>query len=226
MKFYIKYIYIIMAGIFTLGCERNNQPVLPKDGDGNVYDTIVIGTQVWLAENLKTTKYNNGVSIPRIIDRTEWASMSSAAYCWYDNHPDFKNTYGALYNWYAVNARTLCPVGYHVPTKDDWTELIDYLGGEKVAGGKLKESGLIHWQSPNTDATNESGFTAVASGYRNFDGNFNSIGEYGRWWSSSPGIESQKTAYRFSVSSGSSWVTDGLWEKTAGQSIRCIRDNP
>jgi len=223
--FKIKCICLILIGIFVLGCERD-QHVLPTDGDGNVYDTVVIGTQVWLAENLKTTKFNNGVSIPLVIDGDEWATMSAASYCWYDNHPDFKNTYGALYNWYAVNSTTLCPVGYHVPTKDDWITLLEYLGGEKVAGGKLKEAGLIHWQSPNTDATNESGFTALAGGYRNFNGSFNNIGYEGKWWSSTPSTESEKAWYRFSVSSGSSWLTDGMWEKTAGQSVRCIKDNP
>lgn len=214
----------ILIGIFVPGCEKEKQ-VLPTDGDGNVYDTVVIGSQVWLAENLKTTKYTNGVSISLVIDSEEWASLSSAAYCWYDNHPDFKNTYGALYNWYAGNAGNLCPEGYHVPTKDDWTILIDHLGGEKVAGGKLKEAGLLHWQSPNTGASNESGFTALAGGFRNFNGSSVSIGYEGWWWTSTPGPASEKIAYRFFLRSVDSWIVDGSWEKTAGKSIRCMKDN-
>ena len=113
IKYSIYVMLLLSASVFH-GCEKESK--LPVDGDGNVYDTIRIGTQTWLAEDLKTTKYNNGVSIPLVTDNTQWASMSSAAFCWYENNPGFKENYGALYNWYAAKVYFLCPVGYRVPT--------------------------------------------------------------------------------------------------------------
>ena len=125
---------ITISSLLLAGCEKHSG--LPVDGDGNEYDTVVIGTQVWLAEDLKTTKYNNGISIPLVTDNTQWASLSSAAFCWYDNNKNYKENYGALYNQWAVNVNFLCPLGYHVPDDEEWNTLIDYLGGEEIAGAK------------------------------------------------------------------------------------------
>lgn len=140
---------------------------LVSDIDGNLYKTIVIGTQVWMAENLRTTKYNNNADIPLVTGNQEWASLTTPAYSWYNNDESAnKSTYGALYNWYAINTGNLCPTGWHVPLSTEWTILINYLGGEASAGGKLKEAGLSHWATPNTGATNQSGFTALPAGVR------------------------------------------------------------
>jgi uncharacterized protein (TIGR02145 family) len=147
------------------------------DGDGNVYNTVTIGTQIWMKGNLKTMKFNYGTSIPNVTDNTTWAGLTSAAYCWYNNDAaTYKTTYGALYNWYAVDVasndgKNVCPAGWHIPSDAEWTTLTDYLGGASVAGSKLKETGTTHWLSPNTGATNESGFTALPGGGHSRNGN-------------------------------------------------------
>ena len=145
-----------------------SQGLVPEtftDIDGNVYHAVVIGTQTWMVENLKTTKYSNGDPIPTAV-----TSLTPGAYCMYNNDAvTYKADYGALYNWYAVaDSRNIAPAGWHVPTKTDWTTLTDYLGGESVASGKLKENGSSHWLTPNTGATNSSGFTALPGGFYNY----------------------------------------------------------
>ncbi len=153
------------------------------DIDGNVYHTVTIGTQVWLVENLKTTRYNDGTSIPLVTDSAAWSNADTSAYCWYNNDIANKNTYGALYNWFTVNTGKLAIAGWHIPTDAEWTTLTDYLGGESIAGGKLKETGTTHWRSPNAGATNESGFTALPGGHRDVNGTFSAMGDDGFWWS-------------------------------------------
>jgi len=141
------------------------------DIDGNVYETVTIGTQVWMAENLKVTHYRNGNTILHIIDWFSWFTLTGA-YCEYDNDVNNVAVYGRLYNWYAVNdSRYIAPVGWHVPSDAEWLTLVDYLGGDTVADGKMKEIGTTHWVSPNTGATNESGFSALPGGYRDYGGN-------------------------------------------------------
>jgi len=219
IEFKLILIFVISFLLFT-ECEKDSG--LPVDGDGNEYDTVVIGTQVWLSEDLKTTKYNNGVSIPLIIDNNQWASMSSAAFCWYGNLPGYKEYYGALYNWWAAKVSFLCPVGYHVPTEEEWKILINYLGGEEISGDKLKAIGTQFWGSGNY-ATNESGFTAMPSGWRMAtDGTFNSIRMWGYWWSSSLGI--YDSGVRVSMFCSQSYARIGNYSKQAGYSVRCVKD--
>jgi uncharacterized protein (TIGR02145 family) len=156
------------------------------DIDGNVYNTVTIGTQVWMKENLKVTKYRNGDAIGTTIPATlDISGEASPKYQWaYDGNESNVATYGRLYTWYAAtDSRGLCPTGWHLPTDAEWTTLTDYLGGASVAGGKMKEAGTAHWNSPNTGADNSSGFTALPGGYRNFWGTFSSIGGVGNWWS-------------------------------------------
>jgi uncharacterized protein (TIGR02145 family) len=180
------------SGIGPASSASNSvTPFVPvTDGDGNVYNTVTIGTQVWMKENLKTTKYNNGVTIPPVTDNTSWVNLITPGYCWYNNDAStYKNTYGALYNWYTVNTGILCPIGWHVPTVTEWTTLGAFLGGDDVAGGKMKEVDLTHWLSPNTGATNESGFTGLPGGLRgnNMFSYPNTFGEIGRrafFWTS------------------------------------------
>jgi uncharacterized protein (TIGR02145 family) len=192
------------------------------DIENNVYNIIQIGTQTWLKENLLTTKYNDGTSIPLITDDNTWSEIRTAAYCWYNNDEDNnKNTYGALYNWYTINSGNLCPTGWHVPTDAEFVALVNYLGGSLVAGGKLKESGTAHWISPNTDATNESGFSGLPAGGRDILGRFSSIGLSGGFWTSS---ENNNSAYDQSLSydTGNSRRLSPF--KWYGASVRCIKD--
>ncbi len=192
------------------------------DIDGNTYKTVTIGTQTWMAENLKVTKYNDGAAIPNVTDATAWSELTTGALCDYENTPSNSETYGKLYNWYAVNTGKLCPTGWHVPSDAEWTELTDYLGGTSVAGGKLKETGTTHWASPNTGATNETGFTALPGGYRDFSGAFDGIGVHGYWWSATEGSTSYAWS-RFMLNDDSS-VYRNYFSKEVGFSVRCVRD--
>jgi uncharacterized protein (TIGR02145 family) len=194
------------------------------DNEGNVYKTVTIGTQVWLAENLKTTKYNDGTTITLVKEELAWKALKTPAYCWFNNDSSYKNVYGALYNWYTVNTNKLCPTGWHVPAVKEWNILTTYLGGRKVAGGKLKEIGLTHWQSPNKGANNETGFTALPGGNRRHDGVFYGIGYDGYCWSSTE--HGSPTAYnRRLLYSGSQVGFGDLSYKQSGYSVRCLRDN-
>jgi len=191
-----------------------------SDYDGNVYNTVKIGGQIWMAENLKTTKYNNGTDIPLVTDNTAWANLTTPAYCWYNNNSSYKDTYGALYNWYTVNTGNLCPSGWHVPSDAEWTTLIDYLGGEP--GGKLKETDTTHWHSPNIGATNESGFTALPGGVRDVSGMFGNIGYYGYWWSATE--DGTDLAWYRDMTYNGSYVARYNTHKKLGFSVRCVRD--
>lgn len=194
------------------------------DQDGNVYKTVTIGTQTWMAENLRTTKYNDGTAIPNVTGDGEWENLSTGAYCNYNNttNTDTVATYGRLYNWYAVNTGKLAPKGWHVPTDAEWTELTDYLGGTSDAGGKLKETGTTHWNSPNTGATNETGFTALPGGYRGDNGTFYYVGGGGNWWSATE--SGTDGAWYRGVGYDVSNVGRGSDNKELGFSVRCLRD--
>ena len=193
------------------------------DIEGNTYKTIQIGTQLWMAENLKTTKYNNGIGIP-LVTGSEWDTMTTQGYCWYSNNfKSFGKTYGALYNWYAVESGNLCPTGWHVPSDDDWTALSEYLGGENAAGGRLKESGTRHWKSPNAGATNSNGFTALPGGGRWVVGRFDLIGRRGYWWSSSAYDNNSDPSIRM-ILFDESFFKRAPGIKGNGFSVRCIKD--
>jgi uncharacterized protein (TIGR02145 family) len=193
------------------------------DQNGNVYKTITIGTQTWMAENLRTTKFNDGTDIPLVKDKNTWSNLKTSGCCFYNNNPINKSTYGVLYNWYTVNTGKLCPTGWHVPTNDEWQTLIDYLGGKIMAGGKLKEASMRHWDKPNTSATNESGFTGLPGGVRYGDsGTFVFVGEFGYWWSS----ERYDTynAWYVDLYYENSLFLDSYGNKNTGFSVRCVRD--
>ena len=235
MKNKIQISALVLSLILLYSCKKvdNNNPTVLTDKDGNVYNTVTIGTQTWLTENLKTTKYSDGTEIPNITDNTAWAALTTGAYCDYSNIPANSTTYGRLYNWYTVdnNAATkvasnggknVCPTGWHVPTDAEWTILTACLGGEIDAGGKLKETGTTHWQSPNEGATDLVGFTALPSGYRYFNGSFLDIGYYSYWWSSTE--SSPTNAYERLVSYVSSYIYKGSGRKQSGFSVRCLKD--
>jgi len=193
------------------------------DIDGNVYQTVTIGTQVWMAENLKVTHYRNGDPIPNVTDNTEWQGLSTGAYCNYDNDEHNVATYGRFYNWYAVDdSRNIAPEGWHVPSDAEWQTLVDFLGGDAVAGGKMKEAGYTHWLSPNTGATNESGFTALPDGYRNYLGTFNYIGYDAYFWSST--VDYGSIAWARLLNYNYSVVYRYHNVNRSGYSVRCVKD--
>jgi uncharacterized protein (TIGR02145 family) len=195
---------------------------------------VTIGTQIWCSTNLDVTTYRDGTPIPQVTDPTEWANLTTGAWCYYNNEPDNGDIYGKLYNWYAVAGihdtdsstpnKILAPLGWHIPTDAELTTLTNFLGGQNVAGGKMKSTGTSLWQSPNTAATNESGFSGLPGGYRNDDGSFSfsSIGYYGDWWSSSE------------FNTAIAWDRDLVYDagnagrygsnKRYGFSVRCLRD--
>jgi len=198
-------------------------PTSITDIDGNVYNTVIIGNQVWLKENLKTTKYRNGDLISNVPNELNWAGLSTGAYSFYSNNSANNTIYGSLYNWFAVNdSRNIAPTGWHIPSEAEWTILQNFLGGELSAGGKLKETGLAHWQSPNEGATNETGFTALPGGYRDASGSFSNLGYKGVWWSASE--KSSNTAYALFTYAEGTQLHGEPNEKRIGFSIRCIMD--
>jgi len=212
------------------------------DADGNIYHTIKIGTQLWMLENLRTTKYNDGTKIPtvKIIYGNEFSKLQTPAYCWYNSDSiTFKNIFGALYNGYAVSTGKLAPIGWHVPTIDDWKKLSNFLGGDSISGGKLKSTktssianheSFVHegnWLSPNTGATNSSGFSALASGNVASSYGFGNGGSHCFWWSSTEDNIILANSH-FTIGLGYSTkniltLPNGA-DNTFGFSVRCIRD--
>jgi uncharacterized protein (TIGR02145 family) len=191
------------------------------DTDGNVYGTVKIGNQVWMTENLRTTKYNDDSNIPLVTDGTAWSNLDTSGYCWYNNDSTANaQTYGALYNWYTVNTNKLCPTGWHVPTDAEWTVLTDYLG--VLAGGRLKETGTAHWNDPNTDAINDSKFTALPGGARYNNGTFNHIGSFGYWWIATEGNAIR--AWYLRMRYNADYIDRNIYDKLGGFSVRCLRD--
>jgi uncharacterized protein (TIGR02145 family) len=204
------------------------------DVDGNTYATVVIGTQEWMASNLKATRYNDGTPILITEDAFVWANLSNGSYSWYDNDIANKDLYGALYNWYVIEYLVLrsriddiCPTNFSLPNNDTWEALVHALGGPAAASGALKEAGTSHWDPPNPAATNESGFTALAAGERDETGAFVGKGQSGSWWSSDDSdtpdlavasffyLDDTSTTYSATVASHP--LVDGL-------SIRCMRE--
>lgn len=190
--------------------------------NGYTYKTVYINGKEWLAENLRTTTYNDGQAIPNVTDNATWEGLSTGAYCWYNNNIIYQSVWGALYNWHAINTGKLAPAGWHVATYAEWNALKTYLGGTDVAGGKLKEVGTTYWTSPNTGATNATGFTAVAGGARRYDGTFQHLGFQGFWWNAT---EYNATNAKNMVMS---YISSGLFSfddsKASGYSVRLVRD--
>jgi uncharacterized protein (TIGR02145 family) len=176
-----------------------------------------------MKENLKTAKYRNGDPIPGVDSGSSWIGLSTGAYCWYNNDSNQDYAYGKLYNWFTVtDPRKLCPVGWHIPTEADWNTLIAFLGGVNLAGGKMKETGLKYWDDPNTGATNESGFSGLPGGLRDFNGNFVFKGASGFWWGTPAGNNGD--AYTQSLNTSSTAATNFYEDRRSGAAVRCIKD--
>lgn len=183
---------------------------------------VAIGTQIWTCQNLNVSTYRNGVIIPQVTDPAVWNTLTTGAWCYYNNDPANEAVYGKLYNWYAVNdPRGLAPTGWHIPTDTEWTVLTGYLGGPSVAGGKMKEVGTAHWNSPNTDATNSSCFTGLPGGNRNSSGDYYYIGNYGSWWSSTENYTNYAWDRGLNSSSGS--AGRGYSSEGSGLSVRLVK---
>ena len=205
-------------GPWTYWDQNGDEKIMMSDIDGNIYQTVQIGNQVWMAENLKVTHYRDGTVITNVTDNTAWGNLSTGAYCYYDNNSSNGDTYGALYNGYAVtNRHNIAPEGWHVPTDEEWQTLVDYLGGFGVAGGKMKETGTTHWDAPNTGATNESGFSALPGGYRrDYLGNYSYMGDYAYFYS--------YDALGGRLNYNDSEVNRGSTSKGFGSAVRCVKD--
>jgi len=219
--------YVRAYAMNSVGTSYGNEVVFSTsaltDIDGNAYQTVTIGTQVWMADNLKVTHYRNGDAIPNVIDGGEWYGLSTGAYCEYNNDANNVVTYGRLYNWFAVtDSRNIAPTGWHMPTEAEWQTLVDYLGGDAVAGGKMKETGTIHWLAPNTGATNESGFSGLAGGYRFNSGTFYYMGNHAVFWSFTEYNNSD--AWVLDLDGLYSEVGHYYYSKLYGFSVRCVKD--
>ena len=215
MKKSLLLIFISLTAVLKSKAQSTGSGLM--DIEGNTYKSILLGKQEWMMDNLKVTKYRNGQPIPHIQDSIVWNAWKNGAYVFYKN--DTKH--GILYNWMAVNdSRGVCPTGWHVPSSFEWDTLAKFLGGNEVAGGKMKAK--LHWETPNTSATNESSFHALPKGMYGVNGSFNNIGKNAYWWSSSEhGVSS---AWGREIGFNESALFAGHGDKRDGLSVRCIKD--
>jgi len=195
----------------------NPLPGTVADVDGNSYDTVRIGTQTWMVQNLKTTKYNDGTDIPGATLASDWPNVITPCYCWYNNDATNKGVYGAMYNWYAVNTGKLCPTGWRVPTMADFDLLRTYLGGMSLCETKIMETGTAHWTVNSAQVTNSSGFTALPGGYR--WSSFTGMGSMACWWTSM--TNGSSSAWYKSL--GGYMMSSNSATKSYGMSVRCIK---
>jgi uncharacterized protein (TIGR02145 family) len=214
---------IVVISALVVCCNKEDKPPDPvPDYEGNIYKTVRIGNQIWMAENLKSTLFNEGSEIPLVTNSTEWRDISTSAYCWYNNDDlSNKSIYGALYNGYATATGKLCPVGWHIPNHDEWEQLRISLGDTITGGSKLKETGTTHWIT-NKDAVNSVGFVALPAGIRYFEGSFTAISHFTGFWSSSE-FDTNSLWY-LSLYAGDAYVIMNKVSKNYGLSVRCIKD--
>ena len=217
-------LFLGMLLMVSYGC--NKEPSAPPpviDIEGNTYKTVKIGLSVWMAENLKTTKYNDGSDIPYVTSNSAWGNLGTPGYCWYNNDElTNKEGYGALYNGYTVSTGKLCPTGWHAPSKDEILDMISVQGDSTLAGGKLKEAGFEHWITPNMGADNSSGFKALGAGVRYFEGSFSSITSFTAMWTETE--IGPVDEWYFGLYFNDAAVTLNHRSKRHGFSVRCIKD--
>ncbi len=220
---FVNHILFAILILLSLSCKKDRlQTGTVTDIDGNVYKTVKIGTQTWMAENLRTTRLNDGTALNEINDKVEWGATQTPGFCWFNYDINEKKPWGAFYNSKAVYSGKLAPQGWHIPTNEDWELLAQTLGGLDVAGGKLKEKGTTHWASPNTAATNQSGFTALPNGVTSSSG-FGYTYVVGFYFSSTQEIADAVSLYTMGSNNGKlqfTSVTDGV-----GFPARCVKDN-
>ncbi|MCU0371780.1 MAG: fibrobacter succinogenes major paralogous domain-containing protein [Ignavibacteria bacterium] len=218
MKHYRVYLIIITAIIFAFGSGAAFSQV--TDVDGKTYQTVTIGKQVWMSENLNVERYRNGDPIPQVQDKEEWNKLTTGAWCWYDNDEGNGSSYGKLYNWYAVSdSRGLAPEGWHIPTDEEWTILTDKLGGALTCGTQMKASS--GWDE-NFSGDNKSGFSALPCGYRTHDGYFSNKGRNALFWTATE-FNSERVWFRNIIGSIPD-VYRPNYDKNFGLSVRCVKD--
>jgi len=217
-------IYYLAFLVSIVSCNQSTNSIDIGFGSISYAQTVTIGTQFWMTKNLDVSAFRNGDPIPQAKSNKEWQEAGEnkqPVWCYYYNDPGNGAKYGRLFNWYAVNdSRGLAPKGWHVPSDEEWSKLIAHLGGDAVAGGKMKST--TEWGEPNEDASNSSGFSGLPGGIRNYDGSFDHIGEFGEWWSSAEC--NTNNAYHIDmryIYGFAPWCWDN---KGNGYSVRCLRD--
>ncbi|MEQ1677571.1 MAG: fibrobacter succinogenes major paralogous domain-containing protein [Chitinophagaceae bacterium] len=226
MKQHAALLIFLMLVAFP-GCKKEEIKETVTDIDGNVYNTVTIGSQVWMVENLKVTRYRNGDPIMKITDQTAWLNSTIGAYCNYYNIDSNSETYGHLYNWLAAgDARKIAPVGWHIPTYEEWFALQYFLGDYTVAGGKMKKAGTEYWMSPNAGTDNSSGLNGMPGGMRtnSAPGYFSGLRYFGFWWSATEESTNPLYAHYRSLRHDSPVAGWGSTFKNEGLSVRCIKD--
>lgn len=203
--------------------NHSADPATVTDSDGNIYQTVKIGNQLWLTSNLRTTSFNDGKPIDHVKSDSQWGGLESAAFCWPSHDESNKEIYGALYNWYAIDSQKLAPKGWHVATDEDWKELLEFIGSEGETASLLKEEGTRYWFEPNSGAIDAFGFNARPGGYRNYDGLvFHEPGDGGFFWTQTE--EDELTAITYCMTFDSQEVDRWAVKKTYGRSVRCVKD--
>lgn len=216
-------VIFLVTMFFSLGCKDSTDPIAPNGNTGS--STVTLFGKVWSGVNLSVDHYRNGDPIPQVKDSAQWANLKTGAWCFYKGESSYDNTYGKLYNWYAVkDPRGLAPTGWHIPDTTEWAQLFDSLGGYAIAGGKLKAT--TYWDSPNTGATNSSGFTAFPAGIRFGFGYFDYIGKVNYFWSSMPTDTTATSvqAYSFLLYFNNAAVEKNSNNNINGLSVRCVKD--
>ena len=216
MKKALLLLVIAQVAIFVTTCK--DKPTDPTIS----YEQVTIGSQVWMKKNLDVDHYRNGDPIPKVTDSTQWANLTTGAWCNYKNNSAFGEIFGKLYNWYAVNdPRGLAPQGWHIPSDSEWKVITIFLDGEEVAGGKMKDTSTV-WAQKSSGASGESGFYGLPGGYRQFDSKFGDIGDYANWWSSTE--SSFTSAWFFNIMSEYNYLYRIYDDKKYGFSVRCVKD--
>jgi len=217
---WISFILVVgVLAVYSTSCKKSDNTDQFQYGTASDYE----GSQTWMAENLRSIKLNDGTPIPYVSVNNTWSNMTSMAYSYYGNDSTtYKFKSGALYNWYTVDTKKLCPSGWHVPSNADWVSLNTYLGVDTLAGGKLKDNSSAYWYSPNLHATNETGFTALPCGYRFYNGSYNNYGLSGNWWTATE-YSTTSAWYRYLIYADGK-LGKNFYDKTYGFSVRCIKD--
>ena len=216
----------VWNGILWISLTDNATVGKIYDVDSNDYKTIRIGEQEWMTENLRVTKFKGGTPISEVMDSSDWMNKGNGqipSWCWFNNQNRNENPFGKLYNWFVVKGDSICPQGWSVPADTDFVVMQDFLGGAAIAGGKLKQDGLEHWQFPNQGATNESGFSGLPGGYRTAAGTFRNFGLIGRWWSKTP-IPLSDDGYYYRLDYLQSDLAVDWSPPGYGYSIRCFKN--
>jgi uncharacterized protein (TIGR02145 family) len=225
---------ILLASVFftVIACKKEENTNTPasattnsetvKDVDGNSYKTVKIGNQTWMAENLRVSKYNDGTSIPVVTDKKAWEALKTPAMSEYDNSSSNGATYGKMYNFYTVSTNKVCPTGWHVPSDQEWLTMINFLGGDSIAGNKMKAIDNTLWTNLSSNSTNSSGFSGLPGGNRWADGVFDGLTRHTTWQTSTE-ADSTSSFGRYignsSANVGRSWTS-----KRYGLYIRCLKD--